>query len=126
MTLKKLRTATLWSQGIYVLLTALWPIVHIESFMNVSGYKTDVWLVKTVGILLLAIAVSLLLDIFSKEINFPIAVLALFTAVGMAYVDFFYALNETIPKIYMADGAVEVVFALAWLFILLKNVGKSA
>lgn len=111
MTAQKLRSALLWSQGSYTLLTAVWPIVHIKSFMDVSGYKTDIWLVKTVGILLAAIAVCLLLSISSKE-NFPVAVLGLFTAAGMAYVDFFYALNDTIPDIYMADGAVEILFVL--------------
>lgn len=125
MTAQKLRAALLWSQGSYTLLTAVWPIVHIKSFMDVSGYKTDIWLVKTVGILLAAIAVCLLLSISSKE-NFPVAVLGLFTAAGMAYVDFFYALNDTIPDIYMADGAVEILFVLVWIYLLVKGSKKPA
>ncbi|HYO22775.1 MAG TPA: hypothetical protein VER36_10240 [Flavisolibacter sp.] len=125
MTAQKLRAALLWSQGSYTLLTAVWPIVHIKSFMDVSGYKTDIWLVKTVGILLAAIAVCLLLSISSKE-NFPVAVLGLFTAAGMAYVDFFYALNDTIPDIYMADGAVEILFVLVWMYLLVKGSKKPA
>lgn len=125
MTAQKLRVALLWSQGSYTLLTAVWPIVHIKSFMDVSGYKTDIWLVKTVGILLAAIAVCLLLSISSKE-NFPVAVLGLFTAAGMAYVDFFYALNDTIPDIYMADGAVEILFVLVWMYLLVKGSKKPA
>ena len=126
MTTQKLRVAVSWMQGLYTLLTAVWPIVHIKSFMEVSGYKTDVWLVKTVGVLLAAIAVSLLLSIPHKQNNFPIAILALFTAVGMAYVDFFYALSDTIPDIYMADGFAEILFALAWLYILVKGNKKPA
>lgn len=125
MTAQKLRAALLWSQGSYTLLTAVWPIVHIKSFMDVSGYKTDIWLVKTVGILLAAIAVCLLLSISSKQ-NFPVAVLGLFTAAGMAYVDFFYALNDTIPDIYMADGAVEILFVLVWMYLLVKGSKKPA
>lgn len=125
MTAQKLRVALLWSQGSYTLLTAVWPIVHIKSFMDVSGYKTDIWLVKTVGILLAAIAVCLLLSISSKE-NFPVAVLGLFTAAGMAYVDFFYALNDTIPDIYMADGTVEILFVLVWMYLLVKGSKKPA
>ena len=120
MSSQKLRIALLWSQGGYTLLTAIWPIVHIKSFMDVSGYKTDVWLVKTVGVLLAAIAVCLLLSIAEKE-NFPVSVLGLFTAAGMAYVDFFYALTDTIPDIYMADGIAEILFAVLWLYLLLKN-----
>lgn len=121
MSSQKLRIALLWSQGIYTLLTAIWPIVHVKSFMDVSGYKTDVWLVKTVGVLLAAIALCLLLSTTVKENNFPVSVLGLFTAAGMAYVDFFYALTDTIPDIYMADGIAEILFAVLWLYLLLKN-----
>jgi len=117
---EKLRVVLLWSQGVYTFITAVWPIVHVKSFMDVSGYKTDVWLVKTVGVLLTAISVALLVSIPNKS-NFPIAVLALFTAAGMAYVDFFYALNNTIPNIYMADGTIEILFAFVWLYLLIKK-----
>lgn len=47
------------SQATYIFLTALWPLVHLESFMAVTGYKTDVWLVKTVGALLIPVAASM-------------------------------------------------------------------
>lgn len=32
-------------QGCYYLITLIWPLVHIKSFMAVTGYKRDVWLV---------------------------------------------------------------------------------
>ena len=38
-------------QGAYFGLTAAWALVHIDSFMRVTGAKTDVWLVKTVAAL---------------------------------------------------------------------------
>jgi hypothetical protein len=116
----KLYKLNLWVQGIYTLLTALWPIVHIESFMEVSGYKTDIWLVNTVSVLLLSIAVALIVTTTFKQINAPISVLALLVAIGMAYVDFYYALNNTIWNIYMADGVVEILFAVSWLIVLIK------
>lgn len=121
----QLRTSILWIQGIYTLVTALWPILHIESFMWVSGYKVDVWLVKTVSVLLLAIAVALLLTIYSKEENYPIGVLALFTSAGLAYVDFYYALNDRIWNIYMADGIAEIIFATVWMYLLLSPKKKK-
>jgi hypothetical protein len=108
-------------QGSYTFLTAIWPIVHINSFMWISGYKHDVWLVKTVGVCLMAISVCLLTSIFSKGSILPIAALALFTAVGLAYVDFYYALNNVIRNIYMADGVVEILFVLLWFITLRKT-----
>ena len=119
--MQKLYRLTLWSQGIYTFITAIWPIVDIESFMFVSGYKTDVWLVKTVSILLLAISICLITNTSSNHPHLPIIILALLVAVGMAYVDFYYSLNGTISKIYMADGLVEILFIISWLIILIKN-----
>jgi hypothetical protein len=61
-------SAILWVQGLYFLITGVWPIVHIDSFLAVTGPKTDHlntelgdhWLVITVGALIAAIAASLL------------------------------------------------------------------
>src|SRR4051812_31621926 len=38
-------------QGIYYLLTGVWPLVGMATFEFVSGTKTDKWLVNTVGVL---------------------------------------------------------------------------
>jgi hypothetical protein len=54
----KLFRIVLWVQTIYYLLTAIWPLADIESFMLVTGRKTDIWLVKTVSVLLLAVVFS--------------------------------------------------------------------
>jgi hypothetical protein len=51
-------------QATYFLVTAVWPIVHIQSFMEVTGYKTDIWLVKTVGALLIPISICLMMFLF--------------------------------------------------------------
>ena len=118
---QKLYRVLLWTQGIYTFLTAAWPIIDIESFLFVTGYKTDIWLVKTVSILLLVISIVLLFSTPSfKQVNYQVALLALLVAIGMAYVDFYYSLNKTISKIYMADGFVEIVFVVGWLIVLKK------
>jgi hypothetical protein len=33
-------------------MTGLWPLVSIGTFQQVTGPKTDLWLVKTVGVLI--------------------------------------------------------------------------
>ena len=117
----KLRRYTSWVQAIYTFLTAVWPIVDIKSFMMVSGYKTDRWLVETVSVLLLSLSICILLDIFSKGDHFSVPVLALLMSVSLAYIDFYYALHGTISKIYMADGLAEIVFAGCWTVFLVKK-----
>src|SRR2546421_737901 len=42
-------------QSAYFLLTGLWPIFHIRSFMRITGPKNDLWLVRTVRLLLTVI-----------------------------------------------------------------------
>lgn len=120
------RRYILWIQGLYTLATALWPIFHLKSFLLVTGYKTDQWLVITVSLLLLAIAICLLLDIRSAAPSLPVSLLGLLTAAGMAFVDFYYTLNDTIRNIYMADGVIEVTFVLAWLLVLFKTKSQTA
>ncbi len=117
----KLPVTMLWMQGIYTMLTALWPIIDIESFMRISGYKIDIWLVKTVSVLLLAISVSMLSTIFLKAPNYPVFLLALISAAGLAYVDFYYAFGERISKVYLADGIIEILFVLGWIIVFVKT-----
>lgn len=38
-------------QGLFYLATGVWPLIHIDSFLAVTGSKTDLWLVYTVGLL---------------------------------------------------------------------------
>lgn len=102
----------LWFQGVYTLLTAIWPLVDIQSFMWVTGPKTDIWLVKTVGACLTAIALALLTFLFVRSYPLPAIVLGVSTAIGMAAIDFHYTSTDTIATIYLFDGLLEVIFAL--------------
>jgi hypothetical protein len=60
----------LWVQGLYFLLTGVWPLVSVETFQLVTGRKTDHlqspnpseadhWLVMTVGALVTVLPVYL-------------------------------------------------------------------
>jgi hypothetical protein len=110
----------LWTQGIYILITALWPIVHIKSFMEVTGYKTDIWLVKTVGALLVPVAGCLLSNLFFRTDPRPAIILAGLTAMAFMFIDFYYALNDVISDIYLADGIVESIFLILWVWVAIK------
>jgi hypothetical protein len=111
----------LWVQGLYTLLTALWPLVDIESFMWVTGPKTDIWLVKTVGTCLTAIALTLLSYLFIHTHPLPAIVLGSCTAIGMATIDFYYSFTDRISAIYLLDGLVEVLFVFVWAYLALKT-----
>ena len=110
----------LWIQTIYYLVTAIWPIVHIESFMDVTGPKTDIWLVKTVGVLLIPISLCFLTHLLLKVDHRPVMVLAATSCTGFACIDFYYALNDVIDDIYLADGVIQLILLAGWIYIIAR------
>lgn len=99
-------------QSSYLLITAVWPIAHIESFMDVTGPKTDIWLVKTVGALLIPVAAALFFQ--PNRPNRTSFLLGGGTAISFIVINFYYALNDIIADIYLIDGVVQILFFLCW------------
>jgi TRAP-type uncharacterized transport system fused permease subunit len=117
----KIYRLLLWIEGLYSLVTAIWPIVDIDSFMVVTGPKTDQWLVKTVSVLILAIAVFFLLQLRYKSAIIPVAILGILFSAGLIVIDFYYPSIDRISNIYMVDGVVQVIFLFTWVYILLRR-----
>lgn len=111
---------TLKAQTIYYTITAVWPLVHMESFMAVSGPKTDVWLVRTVAILLLAISFCFITQLIVKGNEWPVVILAVSCCVGLIFIDCYYSLNGTISKIYLADAVAEFLLLLLWGIVIMR------
>lgn len=110
-----METALAYSQGAFYLLTGIWPILSIGTFQAVTGPKTDLWLVKTVGAVIAVIGSALLHSAWSGEVTDSIAMLAAGSAVALATVDINYSLKGVISKIYLADAAVEIPLVILWL-----------
>jgi hypothetical protein len=92
-------------QGIYYILTGLWPLLHLHSFMLVTGEKTDTWLVKMVALLSVAIGLTLVYRPVSTQ-----RLLAIGTAVSFAAIDIFYAAKGIISDVYFADAFIQIIF----------------
>jgi energy-converting hydrogenase Eha subunit E len=103
------------TQGVYYVLTGLWPLVSMSSFEAVTGPKLEDWLVHTVGVLAVAIGVTLLVATRRTTLSAETFTLAAGAAVAFASIDLVYALRGTISPIYLADAAVEVTFLAALL-----------
>jgi hypothetical protein len=112
-------------QGIYWLATGLWGLIDIHSFMLVTGPKTDIWLVKTVSLLIIVISLSLLAAVKSKEQTMPVIFLAITGCMGLAGIDFYYSLNNVISKVYLLDGCAETGFIIAWIIVLTISRNKK-
>jgi hypothetical protein len=103
-----------------MLLTGIWPLIHIESFMLVTGPKTDVWLVKTVGAILIPISLTLLCLINNADRK-PQVVLGTGTAIAFGCIDVYYAVNDVISDIYLADAIIQGVFVMLWIYVTVRT-----
>src|SRR3954447_19268694 len=94
-----------WAQAIYFIITGVWPIVHITSFMKVTGPKRDLWLVRTVGAIVTAMGVALAAAAWTQDFDFPIFLLAVGSALSLTAIDIIYVVNRSISPIYLIDAA---------------------
>lgn len=101
-------------QGLYFLATGVWPLVHVESFLAVTGPKTDLWLVYTVGTLVAVVGAVLLAAARSGRVSPEVALLAVGSALALAAIDVTFVARRVIDPIYLADAAAEVVLVLWW------------
>lgn len=104
-------------QGCYFFLTGVWPLFSIGTFMKVTGPKTDLWLVKTVGVLIAVIGATLFMAGWNDQVTPSMALLAVGSAAGLGVVDIYYPSRKVISPIYYADAVVEAVLVLCWLGI---------
>jgi hypothetical protein len=105
----------LYIQSLYIFITAMWPIIDIESFYKITGYKKETWLVKTVSVLLLCISISQLVADYCKQINISIIMLSLLTSAGLLFVDCYYVIKKIIPVVYLLDALAECLLIILWL-----------
>ncbi len=117
---RKILRILLLVQGIYTLSTALWPLLHIESFMMVTGPKTDIWLVKTVAVVLIPIGLLFLINCYSSGPLLHVLVVAISNSSGLAGIDFYYTANGTISWVYAVDGVLQVIFIICWIYLAKK------
>lgn len=96
-------------QGVYYLMTGVWPLIHMPSFETVTGPKVDDWLVRMVGLLVVVIGATLLVAAKREREDGEVLVLAVGSALAFTAVDVWYALSGVISPIYLADAVVELV-----------------
>lgn len=104
-------------QAVYYLATGLWPLIDIGSFQAVTGPKTDIWLVKTVGMLVMAVGAAFLVSYRNRSYPWPVVIMAFPAAAGFIGIEVYYMTAGTISPIYAADAVLEAVYLGAWLWI---------
>jgi hypothetical protein len=95
-------------QGLYFLFSGLWPILHMPSFLFVTGPKTDLWLVKTVGALIIVISIPLLVAAARKKEDVELFLLSAGSAFTIACIELVYVSLKRISIVYLLDALIEV------------------
>jgi hypothetical protein len=122
-------------QGSYYLVTGLWPLVSMRSFLWVTGPKidnlptgrvVDHWLVNTVAVLILSIAIALLVAAWRREFSASIGSLAIVSAIALCSIDLVYVVRRVIEPIYLLDAAAELTLLGAWAAMLLLGARRPA
>lgn len=102
------------TQRPYYLVSGAWSVVHIDSFQRVTGRKADLWLVKTVGLLLVAIGGGLILAGVGRGFVPGLVFIAMASAAALLVIELVYVLKRVIGPIYLADALVELGFLIWW------------
>jgi hypothetical protein len=97
-----------WFQGLYYFISGVWPLLSITSFQIVTGPKVDIWLVKTVGSLLMVTGLVLIGNAFALTV-----------------IEVIYWSNGTISAIYLLDSVVEVLLIIGWLLLWRRMIRAS-
>lgn len=111
-------------QGTYYLITGIWPLLHLESFLWVTGHKTDLWLLFTVAWLITTIGFTLLAAYILREVCLSTAILGLTSAITLGGVDVYFSASETIDEVYLYDAIVEFTIAIAWMTLIARYVRR--
>jgi hypothetical protein len=102
-------------QGSYYMLTGLWALVSIDTFQMVTGPKTDLWLVRTVGLLVLVSGAVLLLAAYRRHYPAEVILLGIGQALALTAIDIFYVAVGRISAIYLLDALAEIILVTIWI-----------
>lgn len=108
-------------QSIYYLITAIWPIVSLETFIMFAGEKPDRFIFWTVDFLILVIAVTILFGVWREQLE-TAAFLGALAALAFMIVEVWF--SDQISDWFWADFAVETAILLGILttvFLLRKE-----
>ena len=103
------------AHALYFVLGGLWAIIGRRSFEAVTGPKTDYWLVRTVGGLLVAVGTVIGLAGARERITPEMRWLAFSTSGVLAATDAIANAVGRIRPIYLLDALANGVLIAGWL-----------
>ncbi|MBB5939042.1 hypothetical protein [Streptomyces zagrosensis] len=102
------------SHGLFDVVGGLWPLVHRGSFEKAFGPKTDVWLQRTTGGLLVSVGIAQLAAATEPQGFAHARRVGLGTALTLLAIDLIYVAKGRIRPTYLLDAAMEAGWITAW------------
>jgi len=100
-------------------IAGIWPIINMESFILATGPKQDTWLVEMVGLLSISIGLTFLV---ASLRNAPLPIVLGYTvAVSFLVMDVIYVTSGVIPRVYLLDAAIQLIFLTAVSIFILRK-----
>jgi hypothetical protein len=110
--LRAARLDPLHATAAYYVVGGVWPVVHLRSFMAVTGPKREGWLVQTFGLFLAAFGAGLLPG--RRTERTAQERMAALGAASLAAADVYFVARRRISPVYLADAVVELAL-IGWL-----------
>ncbi|MBK1441558.1 hypothetical protein JHJ32_16285 [Parapedobacter sp. ISTM3] len=101
-------------QGAYFIITGIWPLLNMESFLVATGPKQDTWLVEMVGLLAASIGLTFIVASLRKQ-RLPM-LLGYSAALSFLVMDILYVARGDISRVYLLDAAIQAIFIAAITF----------
>lgn len=106
-------------QGIYFVVTGIWPLLNMASFITATGPKQDTWLVEMVGLLSASIGLTYIVASLRKH---PLPILLGYTvSVSFLIMDIVYVARDEMSRIYLLDAAIQAAFIIAATILLVMR-----
>lgn len=96
-------------QGVYYLVTALWPVINLESFLLFVGPKPDRFIFWTVDLLIIAIGSTILLGVRNSDQG-TTTFLGIISAIAFMTVELIFA--GKISPFFWVDFTIESLIFL--------------
>lgn len=106
-------------QGVYFIITGIWPLLSMGSFIEATGPKQDTWLVEMVGLLSTSVGLTFIVSSLRRH---PLPVLLGYAvAASFLTMDVLYVASGVIDRIYLLDAAIQFAFIGAMTIFIIRN-----
>jgi hypothetical protein len=103
------------AQAIYYVVTGIMPFVSMRLFLLITGPKTDLWLVKTVGAVIAVIGGVIGAAGSRRRVTPEVQALGIGSASSLMLIDVWYAARGRISKVYLLDAVANGLLISGWI-----------